>query len=271
MLREFQYSAPRKREELLALLAARGAKAKILAGGTDLLVNIREGIISPALVVDLKKIPGFDRVEFDPREGLSIFPAVTINGLIADKIVSRKYPLLELAARQLGSHQVRNRATVIGNIANASPCADMAPPLLCLEAKVEIVSGKGSRLLPLKAFFTGVKKTVLKPDEMVERIVVPAELAAGRGGFLKLKRIKGHDLGIVSVALLKKGNLMRLAIGSAAPTPILLKDFKIATPPAVVCREALRAIRPIDDVRCRREYREFMVGVYIRRLIAGVR
>jgi len=267
MLAEFSYRAPRTRDELLGLLAESDGKRKIMAGGTDLLVGIRDGALRPSLVIDIKKIEGFDRIAFDSKSGLSLGPAVTINALLESGIVCGKFPVLAAAASELASSQLRNRATVVGNIVNASPCADMAPPLLCLEASVILASASGVREVLLRDFFTGVKKTVLRPNELMERIIIPASMAGCRGGFLKLKRIKGHDLGIVSVAMIRQGKILRLAIGSAAPTPVLVPDLPASASAEKVCREALKAIQPIDDVRCTREYREFMVGVFIKRLL----
>lgn len=269
MLAEFSYRAPRAREELLRLLAETAGESRIMAGGTDLLVGIRDGAVRPSLVIDLKKVNGFDRLAFDPHSGLSIGPAVTISALLESSLVRSKFPVLTAAAAALASVQLRNRATVVGNVVNASPCADMAPPLLCLKASAIIASAASVREVLLSEFFTGVKKTVLKPGELMERILIPAEMAGCRGGTLKLKRIKGHDLGIVSVALVRRGKVLRVAIGSAAPTPVLLPELPASAPAEKVCREALRAIQPIDDVRCTREYREFMVQVFIRRLMAS--
>jgi carbon-monoxide dehydrogenase medium subunit len=267
MLAEFFYRAPRSRDELWRLLAETAGKGRIMAGGTDLLVGIRDGSSRPSLVIDIKKVPGFARLAFDPKTGLSIGPAVTINALLEDPVVPGKFPVLAAAASELASVQLRNRATVVGNIVNASPCADMAPPLLCLKASAIIASASGVREVRLADFFTGVKKTVLKPGELMERILIPAETAGCRGGFLKLKRIKGHDLGIISVALVRQGKVLRVAIGSAAPTPVLLPELPASASAEAVTREALKAIKPIDDVRCTREYREFMVGVFIKRLL----
>jgi len=195
---------------------------------------------------------------------------VTVNDLLAHEAVRAHYQLLHVAGSELATHGLRNRATVAGNIVTASPCGDLSGPLLCYEAEIEITSRRGSRRVPFSRFIEGVKKTVLGPGEIVERIVVPAKLQDGRGGYLKLKRIKGHDLGIITVALLKKDGLLRFAIGSAAPTPLLLKDFPEGTPVEQIEAEAQARISPIDDVRCTREYRAFMVNVFIRRLLAEV-
>jgi CO/xanthine dehydrogenase FAD-binding subunit len=267
MLHPFKYCAPAARSELLELLAVHGRQARLLAGGTDLLVNIRNGLARPQLVLDLKKIAEFSGIAWKAGEGLVIRPAVTVNELLSDGLVRSKFPLLAACARDLASYQIRNRATVIGNVVTASPCSDMAPALLCLDARAVIVSARGERELPFTEFFIGVKQTVLAPDELLERIIVPAGMAGAAGGYRKLKRINGHDLGIVGVALLKKDGRLRLGISSAAPTPVLVGDLPAETPPAEVAARALASISPISDVRCSREYREFMCGVFVRRLL----
>ena len=270
MLHRFDFTAPRDRAELLGVLAERGRAATLLAGGTDVLVNIRSGAARPELVVDIKRVPGFDVIDWSPEEGLSIRPATTINALLHDEVVREKYPLLVACASDLASHQIRNRATVIGNIVNASPCADMAPALLCLEARACLASARGERQIPLHEFFTGVKSTRLAPDELLERIVVPARTAGARGGYRKLKRISGHDLGIVGVAVMKQDGRLRLGISSAAPTPVLVDGLREGTEADEVAAAARRAISPISDVRCTREYREHMVEIFVRRLLREV-
>ena len=173
-------------------------------------------------------------------------------------------------ALDLASHQIRNRATVIGNVVNASPCADMAPALLCLGASAVISSQTGQRVVPFTEFFTGVKRTVLRTDEILEEIVVPPETADARGSYHKLKRIKGHDLGIVGVAAMNKEGALRLGISSCAPTPLLVEGLSARDPADTVVAAAHEAISPISDVRCSREYREHMVEVYVRRALQEV-
>ncbi len=271
MLHAFRYLAPRTREELLRMLGEHGASAKLLAGGTDLLVNIRNGLAAPDYVVNVKSVEGFAGISWSEREGLIIRASATINEVLENEKIRSAFPLLAVCARDLASHQVRNRATVIGNVVNASPCSDMAPALLCLNAKAVIVSHRGEREVPFREFFTGVKKTVLQKDELLERIEVPARAADTRGSYHKLKRINGHDLGIVGVALAKKDGALRLGISSAAPTPVFVGDLKESEPADAVVAAAMRAISPISDVRCTKEYREFMVGVFIRRLLTEVK
>jgi carbon-monoxide dehydrogenase medium subunit len=255
---------------LLGLLANEGPSTMLLAGGTDLLVNVRGGSARPKLVVDVKRVKGYGGVSWSPAEGLVLRPATTINDVLADATVRAKYPLLIACAKDLASNQIRNRATVIGNIVNASPCADMAPALLCLGAHAIVASTRGERTIPLREFFTGVRRTLLAKDEILERIVVPAAAAGARGAYKKLKRINGHDLGIVGVALLKHDGALRLGISSAAPTPVLVDGLREADPPDAVVLAAAQSIHPISDLRCTREYREHMVEIFVRRLLLEV-
>lgn len=266
----FGYRAPTRRDELLSLLADHGDGARILAGGTDLLIDVRLGLVHPGLVVDVKKVAGFSGLSWSHDDGLVIRPGVTINDLLADPRVGEHYPLLVACAQDLASHQIRNRATVIGNVVNASPCADMAPALLCLEARAVISSRAGRRVVPFTEFFTGVKQTVLRRDELLEEVIVPPQTAGARGAYRKLKRIKGHDLGIIGVAAMHKDGVLRLGISSSAPTPLLVDGLSADDPSEAVVAAARAAIRPISDVRCSREYREHMVGVYTRRVLREV-
>jgi carbon-monoxide dehydrogenase medium subunit len=271
MLHPFEYTAPRTRAELLGLLADHGDGAVLLAGGTDVLVNIRAGAIAPRVVVDVKRVDGYGALSWSETDGLAIRPATTINDLLRAPGLGARYPLLDACARDLASYAIRNRATVIGNIVNASPCADMAPALLCLGAHAVVASRRGERRIPVREFFTGVKRTVLAPDEILERIEVPAASAGARGAYRKLKRIHGHDLGIVGVALHRHGGALRLGISSAAPTPVLVDGLDEATPADAVVAAARAAIAPISDLRCTKEYRAHMVEVFVRRLLQEVK
>jgi CO/xanthine dehydrogenase FAD-binding subunit len=265
----FKYRVPGSRDELLDLVGQHEA-VRILAGGTDLLVDIRNGFARPEVVVNIKRVAGFRDIAWSAADGLTIGAAVTINEVLRSAAIREHYPLLIACARDLASYQIRNRATVVGNVVNASPCSDMAPGLLCLQARAVIASRHGERTVAFRDFFTGVKKTVLEHDEVLERIVVPPETAGAQGGYRKLKRIKGHDLGIVGVALLKRGEDLRLGVSSAAPTPVLVDGLSVQTSADDVVAAVRAAISPISDVRCSAEYRAFMVETYTRRLLEEV-
>ncbi len=269
MTRVFKYRAPAARAELLGLLADHEA-VRVMAGGTDLLVDIRNGFGHPEMVVNLKNVDGYADISWSASEGLGISAAVTINDVLRSARIRESYPLLVACAHDLASHQIRNRATVVGNVVNASPCSDMAPALLCLGAHAVIASRRGDRVVPFSEFFQGVKRTVLQADEVLERIVVPVEIAGARGGYRKLKRIKGHDLGIVGVAVMKKDGLLRLGISSCAPTPVLVDGLSENDPVESVVAAARDAVHPISDLRCSAEYRAHMVEVFVRQLLQEV-
>jgi carbon-monoxide dehydrogenase medium subunit len=266
MITTFKYRAPVTRAELHGLLADHGSDARLLAGGTDLLGDIRIGLRHPEVVVDLKKVADFPGITWSDVDGLVIGPAVTISDVLASDVIRERFPLLIACARDLASHQIRNRATAVGNIVNASPCSDMAPGLLCLGARAVISSARGRREVPLAEFFAGVKATVLEADEVLEGLVVPPDSAGARGDYRKLKRINGHDLGIVGVALSKHDGLIRLGISSCAPTPLSVNGLSETAGADEVVAAARAAITPISDVRASKEYREFMVEVFVRRL-----
>lgn len=266
----FDYRAPVLRGELLSLLADHGAGVRVLAGGTDLLGDLRSGFVQPSLVVNLKNVDGYSDISWSADDGLIIRPAVTINDVLQNAQVRGSFPLLVACAEDLASHQIRNRATVVGNVVNASPCADMAPALLCLGARAVISSETAQRTVPFTEFFTGVKRTVLQSDEILEEIIVPPEAAGARGSYRKLKRIKGHDLGIVGVAASSKDGALRLGVSSCAPTPLLVEGLSARDPADAVVAAVHQAISPISDVRCSREYREHMVEVFVRRALQEV-
>ena len=139
----------------------RATRASLLAGGTDLLVNVRAGLAHPKVVVDTKKVEDFAGIAWSERDGLVIRAGATINAVLDDAKIRSDYPLLIACAHDLASHQIRNRATVVGNVVNASPCADMSPALLCLRAHAVIGSKGGEREVPFSAFFKGVKRTAV--------------------------------------------------------------------------------------------------------------
>ncbi|ADY14410.1 FAD binding domain-containing protein [Sphaerochaeta globosa] len=270
MIVEFSYKGPTSESTLLELLSDTSRKAKLLAGGTDLLVGIRGGVYKPDLVLDLKKIPEYQKLVLGEDHALTIGPAVTINEILSNKVVQQYHPLLCACAKDLASYQIRNRATVVGNIVNASPCSDMAPALLCLDATITIASVRGKREVAIGEFFTGVKKTVLEKDELVTAVHVPASSASANGVYRKLKRIQGHDLGIVGVAVAQVQGKLRIAVSSAAPTPVVTKPLDGTLSVEALLKEVDSIISPISDVRCSQEYRRFMVLEYTKYLLREV-
>jgi carbon-monoxide dehydrogenase medium subunit len=270
MLHAFSYDDPATLKEALTILAEHGTRTSVFAGGTDLFVGIRSGLHTPERVMNLKRIPELNQLSWSDDEGLSIGACVSVNRLLEEPMVREWFPVLYAAGNELATFQLRNRATVVGNVVTASPCGDMPGPLLVHGGQVVLASLAGERRVPLHEFITGVKRTIIRAEEMVARIVIPPTWAGANGGYEKLKRIKGHDLGVVSVALIKHPNAVRVAISSAAPTPVLLPDQPVDAAAAQVIAEAEQRISPIDDVRASAEYRAFMVRVFITRLMDRV-
>ncbi len=258
---DFDYCAPQTETELLDLLATT-KDAVLLAGGTDLIVNMRSGLKKPTTVVNFKKIAQCHQLEFDAKKGLVIGAGVTVNNLLENKVVKEKFPVLAEACHLLASHQLRNRATVIGNIVNASPSGDLPPVFLCLDASIKLVSKKGERVVSLKDFFLGVKKTVITKDEWAKEVIVPAASADAKGDYKKLTRIKGHDLSLLGVAVVKGKGFLAVSVNAAAPTPVLVGRYAADVSMETVLSDILAKISPIDDIRCSKKYRLFMAQKY---------
>jgi len=277
MIKPFFYLKPRTLEEALDALQADGARA--LAGGTDLLVEMRNGERRPETLVDIKGLKDLEELTFDPQKGATIGAGVSLNVLIDNAQVRKHLPVLSEAAFSIATYQLRNRATLVGNICNASPAADMAPALYILGGEVVIANAEGQRRLPIHDFLTGVKQTALKQGELVLRVEIP-RLAKGKMAFLKKQRIKGHDLALINMAGLadRQTGALRICIGACAVTPVLLSDlgslYKDAKDVEKLAERVAElsgsAISPIDDVRCSKEYREDMVRVFVKRLVRQI-
>jgi carbon-monoxide dehydrogenase medium subunit len=240
-----------------------------MAGGTDLLVGLGDGTISAGYVVDVKGIPGLSDIDYVDGT-LTIGAGVTVNRLLGFPGLPAKCRALHGAAGRLATHQIRNRATVVGNVCNASPACDMGPPLLVLDASVKTVSTHGERTIPLKDFFRGVKSTCCGPTEIVTGLVVPvSENTAAE--FIKRTRIRGHDLSLVNgAAACEDGTGIRIALGGVAPTPVLVEglDRWALSESRKIADHVLASISPIDDVRSSRSYRIGMADVIVDELLS---
>jgi CO/xanthine dehydrogenase FAD-binding subunit len=224
-MRAFAYQRPTTLAAALGVLAEHGAEARLLAGGTDLIIRLRDGSIQPRLVVDLKRIAELDdRI----REGdgvLTIGARTSMTDIAADERIRRDYTALAEAASFVGSVQIRNRATLAGNICNASPAADTAPALLVYGAVVVVAGPGGVRRTPIDAFFVRSGVTTLDADELVTAIELPRP--QGRRGSVHVRRTRrrGHDLASVTIAcLIGEDGITRLAYGSLGPRPLLVSD-----------------------------------------------
>jgi carbon-monoxide dehydrogenase medium subunit len=271
-MKRFEYFEPRSLPEAAALLERYGVRAQPLAGGTDLLVELKEQLRHADCVVNIKRIPGIDRLALDERDGLRIGALVTAREVELSPVAQRHYPSLVQAVRELGSIQVRNRATVVGNVCRASPSADTLPPLVADGASVSIFSGGKTRNVPLESFFTGPGKTILKPGELLTELVVPAPRPGTGKVYIKHGRRKAMELATVGVAVTAtRGGEVRIALGAVAPTVIraikaeaVFRETRDATRAA---QAAAEEARPISNVRATAEYRRDMVAVLTRRAL----
>ena len=224
-MRAFAYERPTHLDDAVALLAERGTEARPLAGGTDLIIRLRDGSIEPELVVDVKGIAELDdaiRVE----DGLLAIGARTVMSMIADDpLIRRDFGALAEAAAVVGAVQIRNRATLAGNICNASPAADTAPALLVYDASVVVQGPDGTRRIPIDELFVRSGVTTLARGQLVTAIELPQ--AAGPRGAIHVRRTRrrGHDLASVTLACaVDADGLTRIAYGSLGPRPILVSD-----------------------------------------------
>ncbi|MFQ5842296.1 MAG: FAD binding domain-containing protein [Thermodesulfobacteriota bacterium] len=283
-LREFEYLEPSSLSEAVSLLDQHAEAAKIFAGGTDLLVDMKEGELSPRYLIDIKGIPGQDHIEYDEKKGLRIGVLATIRQIETSRVIREQFLPLAQAAKVLGSVQVRNRATIGGNLCNASPSAETVPPLLVLGAKVKLNGSRGERTLPLEAFFVGPGLTVLDKEILTE-IIVPPPSPHTQGVYMSISRRRGVDLALVGVAVAavvdpEKGQWkeVKIALGAVAPTPVravraerILNGKRIE---AALIEEAAQIAsdeaRPISDVRASAWYREEMVRVLVQRALEQV-
>lgn len=266
-LPQFQYFAPKSLDEACALLGRYGAEASALAGGTDLLVKMKQRRFVPAYVINLKTIGDLDYIRFDENDGLRIGALATIQSIKNSVAVKRNCKVLNQAAGVESSVQIRNRATIGGNIANASPAADAPLALLTVGASVILARADGQREVLLEDFLTGPGRTGLQPGEVIREIHVP-RLAPGSGSAYLKHAVRRTDIAIVSAAVvltLSKGVCadVRIGLGSVAPTAIrarkaeeMLKGQEITKDLIKKAVEAAAAeAQPIDDIRGYAAYR----------------
>ena len=272
MLGAFDYVRARSVDEACRLLAESDA-ASVLAGGTDLLVEIRNGLRSPKLLIDVKSIDELAVLDVDGPERV-IGAAVPLNRLAEHRAIRDALPALAEAALSIGTYQLRNRGTLAGNLCNASPAADSAPVLLSLGATLSVAGTDGRRTVPISELFTGVKRTCLAPEEIVIDVRIPApERDPPRTAFLKQQRIRGHDLAVVNVAgsYAPDAKTLKIAVGSCAPTPVLLEPIDASGAVDAVTGRAIElaeaAVSPISDVRASAAYRRAVLPVLLERLV----
>lgn len=269
----FEYFEPNTPEETVALLAKYREGAVILAGGTDLFIKMKQGLIDPKIIIRVKQ-PSF--IEEKP-DGFHIGAATKMRTIEKSEVMTRKFRALYEAIRLIGSVQIRYMATLGGNLCNASPAADTAPPLLVMGAEVKILGADVSRTVALKDFFLGPGKTILSKSEMLTEVHIPTPPAHTGTSFVRLSRAS-MDIAKISIAVLlqldssERISAARIALGSVAPTPIMANKSADLLTDKLLTRETLNQasqsvaeeIRPITDIRGTAEYRKDVSHVIAR-------
>ncbi len=279
-LPDFDYVEPRSVGEACALLAEDPDGSAVFAGGTDVLVLLKEGLVACRRLVSLRRITELTTVECSERSGLVIGAMATVNQVARSEAVRRLYPGVIDAALSLAAEQVRNLATVGGNLCSAVPSADMAPVLLALGAQVRIASPAGERVLPLAKLFTGPRATVLQAGDVLVAIEVPPQRAATGDASLRHggRESLSLPLAIAAAVVTMDGDVCRhatIALGAVAPTPIIARSASARLGGTKLDAEALREAgeiacresRPIDDLRAGRAYRLDLVRVLTQRAV----
>jgi CO/xanthine dehydrogenase FAD-binding subunit len=269
-MRSFAYARPTDLAGAISLLVEHGPQARVLAGGTDLVIGLRSRALTPSLVVDVKRVPELAPSICEDDGWLRISAGTTMTHLPESSLVTRHYPALVEAAAIVGSIQIRNRATLVGNQCNASPAADTAPPLLVYGAELSVHGPGGERRLPLDDFFIRSGVTALERGELVTAVSLP--LPTGRLGaaFQRRTRRRGHDLASVTVAVsVAESGATRLAFGSLGPRPLLFEHAGGGEPPL---EDWFAQARPSDtSLRAGPDYRLSMLRVLTDRALATAR
>jgi len=279
-VRRFEMAMPGSVDECLTVLAQRGSEAKLVAGGTDLLPQMKNGVTRPGCVVDISRLSELRSIALDASGGLRLGAAVAARQIERDARLAKAFPSLVESAALVGSIQIRNLATVGGNLCNAAPSADMAPPLIALEAEAVIAGPKGRRRVPLASFFEGVRTTVLGPDELLIELVVPAPGPRSGGHYLRHTPRRELDIAVVGVAsqiTLSNGvcGKARISLASVAPMPVRATAAERMLEGQPLTKErveeaaklAVEAARPISDQRGSAEFRKHLVRVLTRRTL----
>ena len=282
-LKEFEYEAAGSIDEAVSLLAARGDSAKVLAGGTDLIAQMRAGQRSPSLVVDIKKIPELLEMKFSPDTGLELGAAVPCYQIYGSPEICAAYPGLVDSARIIGGWQIQSRASVGGNLCNGSPAADSVPPLMAYDVQCELAGPSGRRMVPAAEFCVGPGKTVLGRGELLTKLIFPAP--AKHSGAAYQRFIPRNEMDIAAAGA---GSFVQLdpsgktivsaciALAAVGPKPVLAEEAMeyLAGKPAEnetfaeAGEKAKSVATPITDMRGTAEYRMHLVGVLVKRTLA---
>jgi len=265
-----QYFAPRKIEEALEILTECGKEIKVIAGGTDLLIQYYDRLYEVNSWLDLKNIKELKEIKIHQNQ-MEIGAIVTHTQLEKSEDIKKYFPILSQVAADIGSPQIRNRGTIGGNIVNASPAGDLLAPLMAYKAKFKLLSDKDETLIPAENFFLGPKKTILRPDQLLAQIILPLPMKKTYGCWIKIGKRKALIIATITLALaveMDENNKIikdvRTCLGSVAPTPIEIKEIRKKmvgknfdqldfTKLGQIVEDK---ISPIDDIRGTREYRK---------------
>lgn len=284
-LPKFEYIRPSSLEEAIGFLAGHPTDARPFSGGTDCFVRMRDRVWKPQYLVDIKHLQGAQELHFDPVTGLTVGAAVNMNRVAALPQAQKYYPVLAEAVKQVGGYQLRNRATIVGNLCNASPGGDTLGACLAYQARLNVYGPAGGRKEALKGFFIGPGKTILKPGEIVLSLELPLPPADAKGKYESIGRNALGDLAIVAVTVLgfpetdaKSGFAFRIILSAVAPVPLeaeaaqnLLSEKPVTDGSIQQAAElAMQASRPIDDIRGSKTYRKEMVRALTLRALTDV-
>jgi carbon-monoxide dehydrogenase medium subunit len=279
-MKPFDYIRPSNMNDAVAALREND-NPYLLAGGTDLLIGMKTNTVRPKCIIDLKSIPDIDAIEYD--SGFKIGALTTVRDIEVSPLIQQKIPALSVASGTLGSIQIRNRATIGGNLCHGSPAADMAAILLAMNCEVNIAADNGKRTIALDRFFTGPNSTALGKHEVLSEILIPKEIEQFKGVYLKHGPRKAMDIGIVNIAVLLDAdvnsglcNRIMIALGAVAPTPIRAKraeellNGKTLKPELIqkAAEIASNEAKPITDFRGSADYRKDLVKSLV---IEGIR
>ncbi len=281
----FEYVKPASLAEASAFLTEHAGEARPFMGGTDTFVRMRDKAWKDKFVVDVKNFDGMNEISFSPDGGLTIGAAVNMNRVIASPVVQDRYPLLVAAARSVASYQLRTRATVVGNICNASPAGDTIGASIALQGVLHVYGVNGERDEPLSTFFRGPGQTTLTPGDIVTAITFPIPPTGAAGKYIKLNRNNLGDLAIVGVTAFgypddatASGYRFRIVLASVAPTPLvaaaaeaILANAPITTATiAAAAQAAMDTSTPISDTRGTAAYRKHMVKNLVKQAVTEV-
>lgn len=279
-MQPFEYLEPGTTVDACRMLADRAGAARVLAGGTDLIIQMESGRHKPEALLFLGRLPELREIRFDPRAGLTVGAMATMREIELHPVIQARYPVLARGAAEVGSVQIRNLATLGGNMGNASPSADTSPSLLVLDAEVRILGPAGERSVPITEFWTGPGRTVLAPGEIVTRVHLPVPHENTRSFYYKLAVRKAMDLAMVGIAVTavpRRGGFdrVRIGLGAVAPTALRASEAEALVTGSPLseetieqaARRAMAASRPIDDQRASAHYRREMVGALTRRAL----